>query len=91
MRITLIKVPFIGLPSGYPGEHTFTYALLPPQRIFIGEAVKRGLCLKSASQGEKGAFPPRRGKLCLFDTEEVELDAVKRSEDGTSLVIRFHE
>ena len=92
MRITLLKSAIHPDCHQDIGEHTFTYALLPHKGDFVeGETVKEAYALNQPAKVRKGAFLPAGESFVSFDTEEVELDAVKRSEDGTSLVIRFHE
>lgn len=92
MRITLLKSAIHPDCHQDIGEHTFTYALLPHKGDFVeGETVKEAYALNQPAKVRKGAFLPAGESFVSFDTEKVELDAVKRSEDGTSLVIRFHE
>ncbi len=74
------------------GEHTFTYALLPHKGDFVeGNVVKEAVALNEpmlVMEG-KGVLPYE--SFLSFDNEQVELDAVKKSEDGRYMVVRFHE
>lgn len=74
------------------GIHTFTYALLPHKGDFIeGEVVQEAFALNEPMQVVEGRTTLPYDSFVSFDNAQVELDAVKRSEDGRYIVIRFHE
>ncbi len=92
MRLTLIKT------AGYPdhsqdlGEHEFTYSLLMHRGDFIdGNTVLEADDLNQPLAGRRGCMPDCSHSFLSFDTPYVEMDAVKQSEDGRFLVVRFHE
>lgn len=74
------------------GEHTFTYALLPHGGDFVeGEVVKEAFALNEPMQAIAGASRLGYNSFLSFDNDQIELDAVKKSEDGNYIVVRFHE
>lgn len=97
LRITLIKT------AGYPdynqdqGEHYFTYSLFPHQGDFIeGCTVQEASLLNQPLHAVKGALNMPEGSFISFDTvnvsrETIELDAVKKTEDGKHIAVRFHD
>lgn len=92
MRITLLKCATSPDYMQDQGEHTFTYSLLPHKGDFVeGETAKEAYALNQPMKLVKGALADADRSFVAFDTDSVELDAVKRSEDGGQLVIRFHE
>lgn len=74
------------------GKHIFTYALLPHKGDFVeGNVVKEAFALNEPMQIMAGACSLPYESFLSFDNGQVELDAVKKSEDGRYIVIRFHE
>ncbi len=74
------------------GEHTFTYALLPHGGDFVeGEVVKEAFALNEPMQAIAGASRLGYDSFLSFDNDQIELDVVKKSEDGNYIVVRFHE
>lgn len=74
------------------GGHTFTYALLPHKGDFVeGMVVQEAFALNEPMQAVPGASRLTYDSFVSFDNAQIELDAVKRSEDGRYIVIRFHE
>ena len=92
MRITLLKTAANPDYKQDIGEHTFTYSLLPHKGDFVeGETVKEAYALNQPFKTTEGAVRSTDRCFISFNTDQVELDAVKRSEDGKGIVIRFHE
>lgn len=92
MRITLLKSANSPDYKQDLGEHHFTYSLLPHKGDFVeGETAKEAFALNQPMKVVKGALSCAGTSFVSFNTDSVELDAVKRSEDGKSLVVRFHE
>lgn len=92
MRITLIKSAINPDYKQDQGEHFFTYSLLPHSGDFVeGETVKEAFALNQPVKVLSGEWELADTSFVSFDNDQVELDAVKRSEDGNHLVIRFHE
>lgn len=92
LRITLLKAGTHPDHLQDQGEHTFTYALLPHRGDFVeGNVVQEGFALNAPMKVAKGRCRFCYDSFVSFDNPQVELDAVKKSEDGKYLVIRFHE
>ncbi len=98
LRITLIKAATHPDHSQDQGEHFFTYSLLPHRGDFVeGRTVQQAAALNVPLTAEPGvlAFPAENagaGRSFLsFDRECVELDAVKKTEDGKHIAVRFHD
>lgn len=92
MRLTLIKCATYPDYKQDQGEHEFTYSLFPHKGDFvIGKTVQAAYALNQPLKVIEGAWKNDRQSFLEFNTEQVELDAVKRSEDGKYLVVRFHE
>ncbi len=92
LRISLLRA---GTHPDYlqdQGEHIFTYALLPHKGDFVeGMVVQEAFALNEPIQVVKGQSVLPYDSFVAFDNNQVELDAVKKSEDGKYIVIRFHE
>ena len=74
------------------GRHQFTYALLPHKGDFVeGQVVQSGFALNNPADVFRGAEQQESGSFFTLDNAQVEIDAVKRSEDGQYLVVRFHD
>lgn len=95
MRLSLLKAAIYPDPIADKGEHTFTYALYPHRSDFVnGKTVQEAMELNQPLEALPG-----RVRLLDSDTEStvsligahVELDALKKSENGKYLVLRFHE
>lgn len=91
MRITLIKSANNPDYKQDQGEHIFTYSLLPHKGDFVeGETVKEAFALNQPMMLVEGTLRST-ASFVSFNTDGIELDAVKRSEDGKGLIVRFHE
>ena len=72
--------------------HTFTYALLPHGGDFVeGHTVQEACALNDPMKVSAGKTKVDFESFVTFDNEQVEIDAVKKSEDGNYIVLRFHE
>ncbi len=92
MRITLIKAATHPDYLQDIGQHTFTYALLPHGGDFVeGNVVQEAAALNQTVLVSEGKKEWDFGSLITFDTDHVELDALKKSEDGDCVILRFHE
>lgn len=92
IRITLLKAATHPDYLQDQGEHEFTYSLLPHGGDFVeGKTVLQAFFLNDPMPSVKGTVKLPFESFLSFQTEQVELDAVKKSEDGTGIVIRFHE
>ncbi len=92
MRISLLRA---GTNPDYlqdQGEHVFTYSLLPHKGDFVeGRTVQEAFALNQPMLAVNGQSALSYDSFLSFDNDQIELDAVKKSEDGRYLVIRFHE
>lgn len=92
IRISLLKAATHPDHLQDQGEHEFTYALLPHGGDFVaGNTVQEAFALNDAMEVIAGEVSLGCTSFLSFDNEQVEVDAVKKSEDGNYVVIRFHE
>ncbi len=74
------------------GEHFFTYSLYPHSGDFVEAGVEQeAFALNQPLEAVEGRVELPYESFLTFDCKDVELDAVKKSEDGKYLVVRFHE
>lgn len=91
MRLTLIKSATEPDYDQDQGEHDFVYSILPHQGDFVaGGVVPSAYACNQPLQVLRGSSADE-ASFIWFSSDLVELDAVKRSEDGIHLIIRFHE
>lgn len=92
LRITLIKAATYPDHSQDQGEHAFTYALLPHEGDFVeGRTVQSASALNIPLRALKGDIALPFESFIGFDRDCVELDAVKKTEDGKYIAVRFHD
>lgn len=94
MRLTLLKAAIFPDPTADKGEHDFTYALYPHIGDFVeGKTVQEAADLNQPLEAVEGklTLPAKEGSTLELTGAYVELDAVKPSENGEYVVIRFHE
>lgn len=92
MRISLIKAATHPDHLQDQGEHEFTYSLLPHEGDFVaGGTVPEAFFLNDPMEVVKGNMELGYDSFLSFNNEQIELDAVKKSENGAYIVIRFHE
>lgn len=95
MRISLLKAATYPDYAADKGEHDFTYSLYPHQGDFVeGKTVQAAWDLNQPMEAFDGILrlPGGPGEgMFKIDGGHVELDAVKKSEDGKSMVLRLHE
>lgn len=92
LRITLIKT------AEYPdykqdiGMHEFTYSLYPHSGDFVDAGTEqKALSLNQPLFAVEGKANEDGFSFINCDKDCVEIDAIKKSEDGKYLVVRFHE
>lgn len=74
------------------GRHEFTYSLLPHRGDFVdGHVVEEAYALNNPMDIWKGEDRSPFKSFFTIDNAQVEIDAVKKSEDGNYLVVRFHD
>ena len=95
IRISLLKAATYPDYAADKGEHDFTYSLLPHKGDFVeGGTVPASFDLNQPMEALEGILrlPAEAGKgMVRLTGAHVELDALKKSEDGQYLVLRFHE
>lgn len=92
MRISLLRAGTHPDHLQDQGEHEFTYALLPHGGDFIeGRTVQEAFALNEPMQAVKGSAALGYESFLSIDNDQIEIDAVKKSEAGDSIIIRFHE
>lgn len=92
IRISLLKAATHPDHLQDQGEHEFTYSLLPHSGDFIeGKTVIEAFAVNEPMKVIAGNIQVGYDSFISFDNEQIELDAVKKSEDGNYIVIRFHE
>lgn len=92
IRITLLKAATHPDHLQDQGEHVFTYSLLPHKGDFVeGKTVLEASLLNAPMEAAAGVADKVSDQFVSFDNDQIELDAVKKSEDGKYVVIRFHE
>ena len=96
MRLTLIKSGIDPDPRADQGHHQFTYSLFPHEGDWFAAqttqaAYELNYELLGAYANHSAGKLPVEGRLLTVDSTSAILDTVKKSEDGTDLVLRFYE
>ncbi len=92
LRLSLIKSAIDPDLDADQGEHRFTYALLPHRGDwFTGETVRQAWDLNSPLRAEPCGAGQQSFSLLGSPASNIQVDAVKGSEDGTRVVVRLHE
>lgn len=92
MRISLLKAATHPDHLQDQGLHEFTYALLPHSGDFVeGRTVMEAFSLNQPLVAVKGEAKLPFESFVAFSQDTVELDAVKKSEEGDGIILRFHE
>ncbi len=95
MRLTLLKSAIYPDYMADKGEHEFTYSLYPHRgNLISGGTVQEAQELNQPLEvlNSKICLPASQdGSAIRLSGAHVELDALKKSEDGQYLVLRFHE
>ncbi|OKP91292.1 alpha-mannosidase [Paenibacillus sp. P3E] len=90
MRLTLLKSAVHPNPEQDQGQHTFTYALYPHTGDFVdGGVVQEAWELNNPLRTVPGEL--EGDALFSIGGKHVLADAIKRSEDGSHVVLRLHE
>lgn len=92
LRISLIKAATHPDHLQDQGTHVFTYSLLPHGGDFVkGGTVREAYALNDPMKAVEGSISLGYESFLKLDCEQAEVDAVKKSEDGNYIVVRFHE
>ncbi|MHA6533172.1 alpha-mannosidase [Paenibacillus sp. BAC0078] len=90
LRLTLLKSAVHPDPEQDQGQHAFTYALYPHTGDFVdGGVVQEAWELNNPLRTVPGEL--KGEALFAIEGSHVLVDAVKRSEDGSHVVLRLHE
>lgn len=90
LRLTLLKSAVHPDPEQDQGRHTFTYALYPHVGDFVeGGVVQEAWELNNPLRSVPGQLEGE--PLFFIEGKHVLIDAIKRSEDGSHVVLRLHE
>lgn len=96
LRLTLLRAPVYPDPDADRGMQEFTYSLYPHAGTWRdAETVRRGYELNYKMQAGQvmahtGELPGRHSFVSV-EPENLVLTAMKRSEDGNGLILRFYE
>lgn len=92
IRLTLLKSATHPDTEQDQGEHEFTYSLLPHANSWVeADTEKRAYFLNNPLQVVEGTAKTDSYSFLNVDNNFIEVDAIKRSEDGKHLVVRAHE
>lgn len=92
MRLSLIKTATHPDHLQDQGLHEFTYSLLPHMGDFVsGDVVKESSYLNDELRLVPGVASAARESFIKVDNDQVEIDAIKKSEDGKYIVVRIHD
>lgn len=98
LRLSLLRSPTNPDPEADQGEHRFTYALLPhPGDLREAGVIEQAyalnvpLVLRDIHAPTSGGGASACESWLSFDRPGVVIEAVKMSEDGDALIVRFYE
>ena len=92
LRISLIKSAIAPDYEQDQGLHVFTYSLFPHKGDFVeGGVVEAAYALNNPMDVTPGGSSVAGKSFLAIDNRSLEIDAVKKSEDGKYLVVRLHE
>ncbi|PYZ97603.1 alpha-mannosidase [Alteribacter lacisalsi] len=92
MRLSLIKSATQPDARQDKGRHTFTYSLYPHSGDWYeGETVKEAWDLNHPLTCSSNRTAEAEKSLFKADVDHIKFDAVKRSEDGKEVIVRFHD
>ncbi len=92
MRLSLIKAAINPDHLQDQGEHYFTYSLFPHAGDFVeGNVVEEAFFVNEPLQAFSGRLDLGMESFLTSNSKSIEIDAIKKSESGEEIVIRFHE
>ncbi|MCL6457170.1 MAG: alpha-mannosidase [Gorillibacterium sp.] len=96
MRLSLLRSP--GWPDQLAdrGEHVFTYSLYPHagdwrQAKVVREAADLNEALQAVKTDAHSGLHPSQHAWLNFQSEHVQLETIKRAEDGSGTILRMYE
>ena len=91
LRITLLKSPKFPDPRADIGKHTFTYSIMAHSGDFRSAHVEKLATWLNDPLIITAGEVVEMKKVVECDQDNVYIDAVKRSEYGERVIVRFHE
>ena len=92
IRLSLLKSAVDPDYDADNGLHEFTYSLLPHQEEWYAAGLEQeAFELNEPLTAFAGSWKGSRESAVRLDGDFVEVDAVKRAENGDEIVLRFHE
>ncbi len=96
LRISLLRSPTDPDPNADRGHHHFSYALYPhagnwKQALTVRRGYEYNYKLQGMQVEAHAGTLPARHSFVTVEAENVVLTAVKKAEDGDSLILRFYE
>lgn len=92
IRLTLVTGAIDPDPTADEGKHHFTYSLLPHKGDFIQAKVpEQAWELNDPSRILNGRTDALKSLFTIESEGNVFVDAVKRSENGEGIILRFHD
>jgi len=90
--LSLIKAGIEPNPTCDIDEHYFTYSFLPHSGPFAGSDVqKQAISLNQPLLAIKGGKACKEFSLLDVDADNIEVQTIKRSEDGSGYIVRMFE
>lgn len=91
MRITLLKGAVDPDYTADIGYHEFTYALMPHAGSWQDAGIEQtAFDLNNPIAAVTGSIG-EADSILTFDADNIELDCVKKEENGDGIIVRFHE
>jgi len=93
LRLSLIKSAIRPDPTADEGIHSFTYSLLPHAGDWrTGDTAKEAFALNAPMLATTGSWKQgQQPPFIRLSSETVMVDAVKKAEDSSQVVIRLHD
>ncbi|WP_245630269.1 alpha-mannosidase [Alicyclobacillus acidiphilus] len=96
LDINLLRSPTYPDPEADRGRHEFTYSLLPhvgdhADALVYRSGYQLNVPLHMCVAGGGNATLPKRYGMFVVDSDQVMIEAVKKSEDDDSVVVRMYE
>ncbi|MCR8642523.1 alpha-mannosidase [Paenibacillus sp. N1-5-1-14] len=92
MRLSLVKSAVHPDPEADQGVHNFTYSILPHTGDWLqGDTVRQAWALNNPLRSTKGTAMAKEKSVLTLSTDTVMVSAVKKTEDGSQLLVRVHD
>jgi alpha-mannosidase len=96
LRLSLLRSPEWPDPHADEGHHEFTYSLYPHagtwrEALTVRQGYELNYKLLAMQTGKHDGLLPAEHSFVNLQPENVVLTAMKKSEDGSDLILRFYE